>query len=178
MIISQPSNLLINHLGLSNFSYSYNWYSYRYIRYTFLNLYNITLYLQILFKSGFIYTHHLFYHIYYFQLYYLITLPVYITEFTFPKFYRWHRIKSIDRGLRKEYLMRNYLKHINLSAVFFYHLNRWLIVSIFVYRPPLKKFQRPDIFTRPKLKLFYNKLLIWYRLYLQYIITYILFNIF
>ena len=100
--MNQPSNNLINHLGLTNIWYSYSLYSSKYQRYTFLNILNINYYLKILFKNGIIYTFHLFYHKYFFQFVQLFTLPVYITQWTFSKFYRFYKIKMIKKNIYYE----------------------------------------------------------------------------
>lgn len=140
--LSQPNNLLINHLGLTNLWFTYSVYSYRYIRYSFVNLLNVNYYLKILFKSGVIYTFHLFYHNYYFQIIELLTLPVYITEWTFSKFYRWYKTKNI----KKHYLLRKYLQYMHISMTYFYRLNKWLLVCMYIYIPHIIKWKKRQAF--------------------------------
>lgn len=141
--MNQPTNWLVNHLGLTNLWFSYSLYSSRFIRYSFLNIININYYLRILFKNGLIYTFHLFYHKFFFQFIQLLTLPVYITEWTFSKFYRWYKIKNI----KKHYLLRKYLQFMHLSVVHFYRLNNWLLISLFIYLPHMIKWKKYDIFA-------------------------------
>ena len=138
--MNQPSNNLINHLGLTNIWYSYSLYSSKYQRYTFLNILNINYYLKILFKNGIIYTFHLFYHKYFFQFVQLFTLPVYITQWTFSKFYRFYKIKMI----KKKYLLRKYIQFMHISMVYFYRLNNWLIVNLYIYIPYIVKWKKKN----------------------------------
>jgi hypothetical protein len=142
--MNQPSNSLINHLGLTNFWYSYPMYSYKYTRYTFLNIININYYLQILFKNGIIYTFHLFYHNYFFQIIQLLTLPVYITQWTFAKFYRWYKIKN----LKKRYLLRRYIQFMHVSMIYFYKFNNWLLVSMHIYIPHIIKWKKKNLLLK------------------------------
>lgn len=143
--MSQPNNWLINHLGLTNFWFSCTLISLNYSRYTFLNILNINYYLRILFKNGIIYTFHLFYHRFFFQFITILTLPIYITEWTFSKFYRWYKIKN----LKKHFLLRKYLQYMHLSMVYFFRLNNWLLVSLFIYIPHIIKWKtKKYVFTR------------------------------
>lgn len=139
--MSQPSNSLINHLGLTNYWYSYSLYSPKYTKYSFFNVINLNYYLQILFKNGIIYTFHLFYHVYFFQIILLLTLPIYITEWTFSKFYRWYKIKN----LRKRYLLRRYIQFMHVSMVYFYKLNNWLLLNFYIYIPHIVKLKKKNI---------------------------------
>ena len=169
--MNQPSNNLINHLGLTNFWFSYSLYSYKYTRFSFFNLININYYLKILFKNGIIYTFHLFYHIYFFQLKYLLTLPIYITQWTFSKFYRFYKIKN----LKKKYLLRKYIQFMHVSMVYFYRLNNWLILNLYIYIPHIIKWKKKNLLLN---WFFCKQSLLLIKIYQFYLFNFYFFNLY
>ena len=92
----------------------------KFVKYSAFNYINIMKYLHILFKNGIIYLNHLFYSKFYFNIKSLITLPSRVTRLTFSKFYRIHKIKSMESRIKKNYIMRRYLEYINISSLFFF----------------------------------------------------------
>lgn len=139
MILNQPNNSLVNHLGTTN-----NWYSYitninKFVKYSAFNYVSIMKYLHILFKNGIIYLNHLFYSKFYFNIKSLITLPSRVTKLTFSKFYRIHKIKSMESRIKKNYIMRRYMEYINLSSLFFFKHENWIIVVLYIYIPFVKR---------------------------------------
>lgn len=137
-MINQPSNYLVNRLSLgalwstpitsdltSKFSFNY---------------YFIQKFFLILVKSGILYSHHIFYHKFFIKSVELISLPAYITELRYSRFYRNYLIKlQYDKRFKTSFTTRSILNLINLSTVWVYNLNGYFIWNYYIYKPFLNK---------------------------------------
>lgn len=154
-MLNQPLNLTINRLGRSLLWEQSNLFSGKLTHYSLASWLNISSYIRILFKSGIIYTHHLFFNKFFILSNELLSLPVYISETTYPKFYRTHRVKvSQNFQLKGTFETRRYLQYLNLTHLKFFKLADFLLIQLLIYIPFTfrKKNQKVEPVVSKKLK--------------------------
>lgn len=132
--MGRPGNSLLNHLSVSNYwnkpIVSINRNSLSWIYYAFLKRV-----IQILFKYNNVYSIHLFYNKYFTHLKYNLTLPVFITQHFFYKFYRIGTISNSRLNIKKNYLIRLGISNIYFFSLKFYLLNDWILVFFGFFKP-------------------------------------------
>jgi len=146
--LNRPNNFLINRLGLGSSWKTTPTYFFSKKIYNFLNQTYLSKYFQILFKSGVIYTNHVFFNnLFFFKK--IFTMPLVSSEEQLFKFFRLVRLKySMRFRAKRNYLMRKYVKFLNISELFFLRINNLILVMIFISIPePLKRFNY--LKTRP-----------------------------
>lgn len=145
MFISQPNNFLITRFGQSTLWIAPIVGSLRRARFQASSSINVSTFMKLLFRCGTIYSHHPFYHKFFVDSTELLSLPVYITEDSFPKFYRIHRLKaSLNYTLKKTLMLRRTLKFLNVSSVLFYRLGSWIVVLLYIHLPAVVKQGKPS----------------------------------
>lgn len=145
MFISQPNNSLITRLGMGALWNAPHTASRTLSKYATSGALNISTYLRILFKSGVIYSHHPFFHKMFVISNELLSLPVYMTEDTFPKFYRIHRLKAtLHYSLKRVLTLRRFLQFVNLSSTHFYRLGNVIVVMMYIHLPSILKRGKPS----------------------------------
>ena len=139
-LLNRPNNTTVNRLGLGS-----NWrttpsFSKLKKLYNFFGKVYLSTYFKILFKSGAVYASHLFLHRIFFHPA-IITMPLISSEEQLSKFFRLVRLKHSFRfKAKRSFLMRKYLKYLNISELFFFRLNELILVTVFIYVPePVKR---------------------------------------
>nr|YP_010117052.1 hypothetical protein KQ443_mgp12 [Euplotes vanleeuwenhoeki]QPM99266.1 hypothetical protein MitoLV_39 [Euplotes vanleeuwenhoeki] len=141
-LINQPNNYLANTLGLgshwlsslvtSPIAHKYSAYIYIYLNY----------YIRLIFKSGLMWSNHPFVNSLFFfnNETHIHSIPNYITNLTVVKFFRIRRLKlGNDVRLKTQFIYRNYKKYLNMSKLFIYFYNSWILLSLHVYIPIIYK---------------------------------------
>lgn len=143
--MGQPGNTLLNHLGISTYwnkplvSLNKSTVS--------LNLFLIfKKFIRILFKFNHVFANHLFYNALFFNKKKLLSLPVYISEVMFFKFYRIETLVNNKLNIKKNYLIRLGLKNIYFFSLKFFFLNNFFLVYFGFFKP--QKYLIPDEVSR------------------------------
>lgn len=145
MIVSQPNNFLITRMGLSSLWIPPAVSAPALLRYSTTAAINLTTYLKIMFKSGVIYSHHPFFLKFFVVSEELLSLPIYMTEDTFPKFYRIHRLKaSLHFTMKRTLTLRRSLQYLNLSDIHFYRLGSAILTTLNIHLPAIVKRGKPS----------------------------------
>lgn len=138
-------------MGLSNLWIAPSVGSASHIKFQTSSSLNISKLLRLIFKCGIVYSHHPFYHKFFIDSDELLSLPVYITEDTFPKFYRIHRLKtSLNYTLKRNLMLRRTLQFLNLSSVLLFRLSSWIVISMCIHMPSIVKLGKPSDLLRIK----------------------------
>ena len=149
MFISQPNNFLITRMGLSTLWTAPGAGVVSLAKFQTSGSLNVSRLLRLIFKCGIVYSHHPFFHKFFVDSDELLSLPVYITEDTFPKFYRIHRLKtSLNFTLKRNLMLRRTLQFLNLSSVTLFRLSSWILVSMYIHMPSIVKFGKPSDVAR------------------------------
>jgi len=138
--LHRPNNLLITRLGLgSNWKTNPSHYLPKKV-FNFLGQVYLPKYFQTLFKSGTIYSNHVFFNKYFFPSRSL-TMPIVRSQEHLFKFFRLVRLKySIRFKAKRNYLMRKYLKYLNISELCFLRTGSFILVMLYILIPePLKR---------------------------------------
>ena len=132
--MGQPGNSLLNHLGVSIY---WNKPAVSLNKAAISN--NILLlfkrFIQILFKFNHVFSSHLFYNKFFFNNKKLLSLPVYISEEMFFKFYRIETLTNLKLGIKKNYLIRLGLTNIYFFSLKFFFINNFLLIYFGFFKP-------------------------------------------
>lgn len=142
-LINQPNNFLANTLGFGS-----HWISsltktsitrkYSALLYIFMNYY-----MKLIFKSGLMWNTHPFINkifICYQDPEAVHSIPNYVTNLTITKFYRIRRLKlGSDIRLKSQFIYRSYKNYLNLSKLFIYVYNSWIVLGLQAYLPIIYK---------------------------------------
>jgi hypothetical protein len=140
--MGQPGNILINKLGIVNIWYTPISFQSKLYKNIYLIFFFLTKYIKIIFKTGIIYSNHLFYNIKYnYSSLKILSLPIYITKKTLFKFYRFKKLDVIKYNIKNIYMVRRFLKFLNIAFIQYYILNNWLLILIYIYKP-VEKFKK------------------------------------
>lgn len=156
--MGQPGNIVVNKLQRSMFWFSGNFYNKKNWVYSLLNYKNITVFIFLIFKVGLVYTKHLFYHNYYRFIWDFLTLPVFITDVLFLKFYRVLSFKNKVFKTRKFKIIQKSLKYLFISRLLFFFFKDWLFIFIVLQIPSKFKSLRRAYSPKNSSKLLYTNI--------------------
>lgn len=143
MIVNQPNNTLINHLGKELFWFAPG--NTKNIAQTTssLSIPFIEKSLKTLLKSGVILVHNPFFSKFFYKSQVMLSLPIFINDDTFPKFYRFVTLSQNSLiKIRQSHLTRRFLNFLNITNLRIYKKSSYLLILLYIYLPDIRTYAR------------------------------------
>lgn len=138
-MVNQPNNTLINHLHKELHWFAPGSVIMKSKKFSSSSIPFFEKILKILLKNGVIYTHHLFFGKFFFRLDLLLSLPTFINDDTFPKFYRFVKLTAKQLvKVRQSVLTRKFINFLSITNLNIYKKSSFIIVLLNLYLPKIR----------------------------------------